>query len=242
MINNIKRVFLGVMFIMQSAFAEKVELRCDDAKALTVKASGEGFTRISFKGDKLRDVMGLEEDVLVEKNEAEGILFLKNIKNKQTITLITESGVIQDLTLVPGGTTTMNIVLKPNALPKTNESSAPHSFQKADVDVNGWNAPPFLNTQEVLIQMIKHLYAGGGDTLTTERIRVSFNGLKAISNRRIQTHGFIGEVFTITNTESNTTILLEKDFFQIGDLALALAKKQLQVGESTSLFVIRKFI
>lgn len=224
--------------VMQTAWAAKIELPCDDSKSPVVKASTHGFTRISVKGDRLRDVMGLEEDVIVEKNDAEGILFLKNIKNKQTITLITENGVFQDVTLVPDGSESMNIVFKPEVQTKSVENEK-NAVPNTLFDPHAMHGSFSMNTQETLIQFIKHLFSGIGDATKDEHVRTSPSGLDAVSTRIVHVQGMVGEVFTITNTENQTTILLEKDFYQRGDLAIALQKKQIQAGESTSLFVIR---
>lgn len=218
--------------------AEKRELTCDDSKALTVKASTHGFTRISVKGDKLRDVMGLEEDVVVEKNDAEGILFLKNIKNTHTITLITESGIIQDITLVPGGKETMNIILKPDV--RTTTLDTPKNEQlDVNSDLKTLMSSHTLTTHERLIHLMKQLFSGGGERSKETKERRSLSGLEAVVERRFETHGLVGEVFTITNTECNTTNLVEKDFYQTGDLALALSHTQVKADETVSLFVIR---
>ncbi len=222
-----------------TAFAEKIELTCDDSKALIVKASSNGVTRISVKGDKLRDVMGLEENVVVEKNETDGQLFLRNVQSQQIITLITENGLLQDLTLVPGAKGSMNIVLTPDLgiKPETHERKNISFLEPSDT--RGIDSAHTQNTQEMLIGFIKQLFVGLGQTPEKEVIRTSSGGLEAVSTRMLSVNGLIGEVFTITNTHDNTTIILEKDFYQSGDVAIALAKKQLCAGESTSLFVIR---
>ena len=96
-----------------------------------------------------------------------------------------------------------------------------------------------VNTQEMLIGFIKQLFSGVGQPFEKEVTRTSSGGLEAVPARMLQINGLVGEVFTITNTHDNTTIILEKDFYQSGDVAIALAKKQLCAGEITSLFVIR---
>ncbi len=222
-----------------TAFAEKIELTCDDSKALIVKASANGVTRISVKGDKLRDVMGLEENVVVEKNETDGQLFLRNVQSKQIITLITENGLLQDLTLVPGAKGSMNIVLKPDLGVKPETHERENSSFLEPSDKRGIDSAHTHNTQEMLIGFIKQLFSGVGQPFEKEVVRTSSGGLEAVPARMLQVNGLIGEVFTITNTHDNTTIILEKDFYQSGDVAIALAKKQLCAGESTSLFVIR---
>ena len=250
MMKPTKTALMFMFSLMQSVWAAKVELVCDDAKVLTVNASGTGFTRISVKGDKLRDVMGLEEDVVVEKNETEGILFLKNITRKQTITLITEGGLIQEIMLLPGSAEAMNIILKPESQRKFVDENKHNTMSELFVD-----AQPFLHnpshhthspapsTQEMMIHLIKQLNAGVGEAFKQEASqdtrRPSPAGYTITLMRTFQTEGVIGEVFTVTNTEDQPTHLLEKDFYQKGDVALALLKNQLHIGEQTTLFVIR---
>lgn len=238
--NTLKIMLLLNFILITPTFAEKVELTCNENTSLEVKASTNGFTRISVKGDKLRDVMGLEETVIVEKDEANGQLFLRNVQHKQVITLITENGLLQDLTLIPGAKGSMNIVLKPDVAAKEDMREQAHpSFADSASDVQGIGSPHLITTQEILIGFIKHLFSGLGVAPEKETTRISPNGFEAISTRVLQANGLIGEVYTITNTRENTTLLLEKDFYQKGDLALALVQKQLSAGESTMLFVVR---
>ena len=241
MMKHTKIAFIFIGSLVQLAFAAKVELTCDDSKALMVNASATGFTRISVKGDKLRDVMGLEEDVVVEKNEMEGILFLKNITRKQTITLITEGGLIQDVTLLPGGAEIMNIVLKPESQLKPMDINKRPFISELYVDAQPFsqNASCTPSTQEMMIHMIKQLHTGEGEVSKQDVARSSPSGWTVTLTRTLQVEGVIGEVFTVTNTEYQPMHLLEKDFYQKGDLALALFKTQLHTGEQTTLFVIR---
>lgn len=238
--NTLKIMLLLNLIFITPTFAEKVELTCNENTALDVKASTNGFTRISVKGDKLRDVMGLEETVIVEKDEANGQLFLRNVQHKHVITLITENGLLQDLTLIPGAKGSMNIILKPDVSVKEDTQRYEQPALSDPVsEVKGIGSSHTATTQDFLIGFIKHLFAGLGVAPEKKITRISPNGFEAISTRVLQANGLIGEVFTITNLHENTTLLLEKDFYQPGDLALALAQKQLGASESTTLFVVR---
>lgn len=72
--------------------AEKQEFNFDDTQSIVVKVSETGLTRISVQGDRLREVIGLDDTVVVDKDEANGHLFLKGVRIKQTITVVTEGG------------------------------------------------------------------------------------------------------------------------------------------------------
>ena len=55
----------------------------------------------------------------------------------------------------------------------------------------------------------------------------------------MEVHSCVGEVYTVTNTHDHPIMLYEKDFYQTGDRALALSKKELVPGEHATLYVVR---
>ncbi len=86
--------FFGLSFAL---FGSKQVLHMDDDKVLKASVSKEGMTRILIQGDRIKDIMGLDEDVSTEKDEQNGILFLKNVTKPQSIALITENGDYQEM-------------------------------------------------------------------------------------------------------------------------------------------------
>lgn len=230
--------FLSIALGITSVCAEKIELNYDDKKSLIVNVSTNGLTRLSVKGDRLREVIGLDETVTVEKDEANGHLFLKGINSKQTITVVTEGGDLQDLTLVPGAKGSTTIVLKSEVESKKSETDFT-PFPLENPFQSMLNPTSMTHPQDMMISLIKQLFVGIGKSVETSNQRISKTGMEAVCLRQIQSQNMIGEVFSVTNKESNTTILLEKDFYQSGDIAIALGKKQLNAGASTMLFVIR---
>ena len=236
------RIFVGFTFLSSMVSAEKQELTFDDTQSLVVTVSRTGLTRLSVKGDRLREVIGLDDTVVVEKDDTNGHLFLKGIKEKQNITVVTEGGDLQDLTLVPGGKGSTTIVLTSARDGRFESETMPHT--RDTLVKTGWDSPRFMpsytvNAQDKIIELVKQMFAGLGTSIEKPSSRKTETGCEVVSERYLRSETLVGEVFTVTNTNSNTTIVLEKDFYQPGDLALALGKKQLLAGESTILFVIR---
>lgn len=229
----------GLLLVLSTAvFAQKQELKCNDAESITAHVSEHGLTRLSIEGDRLSKVIGLDENVNVIKDEAHGHMFLKGITGKQSITIVTEGGDLQDLTLVPDVKGSASIVLIPQSKPTKKESQITPLPLTTNFDraISGQQA---LSSQEMMLALIKQLYMGLGTASETGTKRTSATGMEASSIRILTSNGLVGEVFRVTNTESNTTILLEKDFYHAGDLAIALGQKQLNAGESTLLFVVK---
>lgn len=232
------RVTCLMPLICSYVLANKQEVKFNDAESITVHVSEHGLTRLSIEGDRLTKVIGLDENVNVIKDEAHGHMFLKGITAKQSITILTEGGDLQDLTLVPDVKGSASIVLIPQ--PKQVKKEAP--ITPLPLSTNFDRLLPGQqpqSTQEMMLQLIKQLYMGLGTVVETPQKRTSATGLEASSLRILSANTLVGEVFRVTNTESNTTILLEKDFYQTGDLAIALGQKQLKAGESTLLFVVK---
>ena len=101
--------FFGLSFAL---FGSKQVLHMDDDKVLKASVSKEGMTRLLILGDRIKDIMGLDEDVSTEKDEQNAILFLKNVTKSQSIALITENGEYQEMTLEPIAIKTHQVVLK----------------------------------------------------------------------------------------------------------------------------------
>lgn len=235
-----KRSYVACVFSLFSleVCAQKQEVKFNEAESITVHVSEHGLTRLSIEGDRLSKVIGLDENVNVIKDEAHGHMFLKGITAKQSITILTEGGDLQDLTLVPDVKGSASIVLIPQPKPIKKEVAATPLPLNTNFDRSLPGQQP-QSTQEMMLQLMKQLYMGLGTGVENPQKRTSATGLEASSLRILSANTLVGEVFRVTNTEANTTILLEKDFYQAGDLAIALGQKQLKAGESTLLFVVK---
>ena len=221
--------------------AEKQEFSFDDTQSIVVKVSESGLTRISVQGDRLREVIGLDDTVIVEKDDANGHLFLKGVKTKQTITIVTEGGALQDLTLMPGARGSTTILLKNEAEGSKKdlnpEPFLPTSFRQS-LQSQMHSSASTANV-DALISVIKHLAAGRGKPCTYSDTRTAAVGLDAVLTHQLNDSVFVGFVFSVTNTRDSAMVLCEKDFYQNGDLSLCLSKCVLEPGETANLYVVR---
>lgn len=227
----------SVAYCTSALHAEKQEYNFDDTKSLVLKVSETGLTRISVQGDRLREVIGLDDTVHADKDEANGHLFLKGVKTKQTITVVTEGGTLQDLTLLPTAKGSTTILLKNVAQSsKTDGGRSPLSFGES---IRSHLQTNPISPSDTIISFMRQLCAKQGTATETKKTRTTTGGLEAMSTHHLQTQNFVGEVYTVTNTHDHPTALCEKDFYQMGDLALAVNKQELEPGEQATLYVVR---
>lgn len=226
----------SIAYCTSALHAEKQEYNFDDTKSLVLKVSETGLTRISVQGDRLREVIGLDDTVHVDKDEANGHLFLKGVKTKQTITVVTEGGALQDLTLLPTAKGSTTILLRNEQNQKNDMKRTPLSFGESIRSPLQTNP---TSPSDTIINFMRQLCAGQGAVPKHTTTRTTTGGLEATPTHHLQSQIFVGEVYTVTNTHDHPTALCEKDFYQTGDLALAVTKKELEPGEEATLYVVR---
>ena len=234
---NFITAFCCISACATNIYAEKQEFKFDDTKSLVVKVSQTGLTRLSVQGDRLREVIGLDDTVVVDKDEANGHLFLKGVRSKQTITVVTEGGALQDLTLIPEAKGSTTILLKQDLQPAKSEMDRT-SFPLGS-SLHQTSPRQSMSAADVIMGFIRQLFAGYGTLCDKPTTRKATTGLEAVSTHHLRSHTLTGEVFTVKNTHENPTAICEKDFYQAGDLALAMSKKELEPGETAKLFVVR---
>lgn len=216
---------LSLLGMVEMAWAKKQVLTLNEDETLIVKVSQEGPIRISVKGDRLQDVMGLDESINVEKDETHGLLYLRNVDKKQSLTFITEGGVFQDITLIPEAHGVSVIVMKSKDYeedPALKKSLS--SFRQ--FASSAMNVQPPLSFQEQVLVLIKQLYQGRGALEEQEAIPERFTTYNVVAKplRSLQMEGMRGEVYEVVNTTDTTLNLVEKDFYRIGDYALSIGK------------------
>lgn len=94
-------LYLFLSVLMAPLLAQKQTLFLNDEKTLKAFASKEGITRLSIQGDRIKDIMGMDEGIALEKDEQNGILFLKGVEQKQSLALLSENGLYQEIELGP---------------------------------------------------------------------------------------------------------------------------------------------
>lgn len=99
-----KSVAIVGLFLMTSLSegAEALEVHLCEQRILTLPLSKDHLTRVGVEDDRIQKLFGETEDLVLETDEDHGQLFLKIRGGEPVyITLVTESGVTQELKLIP---------------------------------------------------------------------------------------------------------------------------------------------
>ena len=245
---------LLVGILCSSAFAKKTVVPFNEEDRIVVKISNNSMNRLSVEGDRIQEVIGLNDAISVEKDSNHGHLFLKvpdGSREKIEVTLITEGGLVQDLTLHPIEQSSTTLVLKTGegSIHPSSQASK-HAKKVAYHQQTSLEKPEVFipstylsNTayQDALIEFMKVLYLGTfedgaaphGERRAPPGVSVSFSG-------GFSKNSFLCEVHDLQNNTSEAIDLHERDFFQIGDVAIALEAHSFKAGQKTKLYLLRK--
>jgi hypothetical protein len=218
--------------------------------------SSDSMNRLSVYGDRITQVFGDSESYELQADENTGQIFLKptsqNGNKPLAISVITESGVTQDLTLDPKEGDARTITLKAPITPAT--ASTPNSVLH-QVQIPSANAPNFnmglgigsggyyhsLNFQEQVINAMKQMLTTP-ETLPTLELdsftRIGPENLEIGLIAAYVVGNFKGFKLEVKNTSSTSIDILEKDFFRNGDVGISFEKRVLAKGESTICYVV----
>lgn len=226
--------FCLLTFMGAPSWALKSTFSMNEEKPLTIQVTNQGPIRISVQGDRLHSVMGLEETVTFDKDETHGVLYIRAVTTPQIISITTEGGLFQDITLEPKEGGISHVVMVP---PKglNGLSDAQPSFPLV-----GAQYTPGLGEPDRILVLMKQLSQGLGveEVVSTLSNRTTAYGLVAKPIRGLFWENKMGVVFAVQNESDTTHNLLEKDFYQSGDDALSLDQQQLEPGETTYLRVV----
>lgn len=237
---------VGILALTSEAAAEKQVVPFNENQKVHLKVSNKSMNRLSVVGDRVQEVVGLDESITVERNDQHGHLFLRfpeEFTTTQDITLITEGGLVQDIALDPTNKPSTTIVFKREGEDEE-ERKASHSISDGhmqnvshqSVPVAGMNTP----FQDMVIGMMKALHQGMGQETYDDGTRECPYGLSVKMIRRYKQSNLVGDVHEIVNIKDMPINLLEKDFYKLGDMAISVGKKQLEPGDRTLLLIVRK--
>lgn len=215
--------------------------------------SSDSMNRLSVYGDRITQVFGDSESYELQADENTGQIFLKptsqNGNKPLAISVITESGVTQDLTLDPKEGDAKTITLKAPITAPTASSLSAGLHQLPQIPST--NMPNFgmgqggyyqsLNFQEQVISAMKQMVTTP-ETLPTleldsftrrgpENLEIGLMASFIIGN-------FKGYKLEVKNTSGTSIDILEKDFFRNGDVGISFEKRVLAKGESTICYVV----
>jgi TraK protein len=255
------RLILPILVLFLGSSQASQTLTLSENKRLEIAISADSMNRIAVTNDRIAQVFGDEGTFVSQADEHTGQLFIKpspeNGTKPLSIAFITENGITQDLTLKPTAksatTTVFNTGVLNTSVVNTNvlstsafntsvfKNAAMQGVFKDTINSSIESLQKALPFQEQLLLIMRHLAGGQLVENETEGIHDRSNpeGYKLDLIKSYQAGPYSAQVFSVQNTTSTAIELLEKSFYQAGDLALSFEKRVLQTGEKTQLFVVR---
>jgi len=212
-------------------------LTITENKRLEASIALDAMNRLAVVNDRIVNIFGDEGTFVVQTDEHTGQVFIKptaeNGDKPLSITLITENGVTQDLTLNPTKLTATTLILKPSQQVKQYNSPAEGLLP-------GFTARN-QTLQEQWIQIMKQAVLGELAVVETRMLPKArkVTGFNLGYEKSYQAGSLFVQVWTIKNSSKVPQELQEQSFFKDGDLALSLAKRLLQPNEKTFIYVLR---
>lgn len=229
---------------------------------IKVPISSDSMNRLVVYGDRITQVFGDSESYELQADENTGQIFLKptsqNGNKPLAISVITESGVTQDLTLDPKEGDARTITLKaPITTPTAASISTSTGLQHSQIP--SVNTPNFnmdlgmgfgvgsggyyhsLNFQEQVINAMKQMVTTSETLPALELDSYKRRGPENLEIGLITAYvvgNFKGFKLEVKNTSSTSIDIFEKDFFRNGDVGISFEKRVLAKGESTICYVV----
>jgi type-F conjugative transfer system secretin TraK len=205
------------------------------------------MNRLAVANDRITQIFGDEQSYTVQTEESIGQVFLKptleNGEKPLSLTVITENGTVQDMTLVPTERDAATIILtgqggiKSTSGEEVGRSGSPYthpSFQNA-----AYEQRPSLKNQ--LVNAMKTLTSGqlpemelDANSFKTAEVAGFDVNYKAAH----QVGAFVGFVYEVRNEMTTPIEIDERRFYSSGDLALTFEKRVLKPLETTNLYIL----
>ena len=220
--------FLLLSSFMISAWAG--EYRMDEKKRVEVPISLTDVTRIYVEGDRIQQIIGLDGHYALETDDTSGQIFIKPLNTSTplplNVSLMTEGGLTQDLSLKPQAGAGEAICLKSHGSPKKS-----HDLLRP--------GPLMTSPGHVGELLTKIRYAMDPSVLSEDKALEPESQIKDIlilkPLKGWQDETYDITLYKVTNVSSSRQELHQKDMARPHDVALALGCPHLKPHESTSL-------
>lgn len=222
-------------------------------KRIKAGISNDSMNRIAVANDRITQIFGDSDAYEAQTEESTGQVFLKptveNANKALAITLITESGLTQDMTLEPSTRDAVTIILKNSAASSAPQSQGIGNFPGQvgfmptthGVGQGMGSYPGYASSsfQEQVIQAMKILVSGQAPVIDVESFtRSGPKGIELGLMAVYQVGPFKGYKIEVKNASGVPLELLEKDFYRTGDIAIFFDKRFLNTGEAATFYVV----
>lgn len=227
-------MFRLVLFILllfsKSAIALQIKDLYKDHR-LVADISQDSINRISVDDDRIAQVFGLNEDLIIETDNNTGQIFLRTKQNKPLdLSIITEKQVTLDLRLVPKDIPAETIIIKTN---KPTEPTKVNAKITSYLDQITTLTLAMANNQSIVGYSVNKL----------NKQILLWDKIELIETSEYVGNKLIGAVYTLTNKTKDRIFLTETQFgWQTGIAGVAIKKHALAPLDTTQVYIIRHIV
>ena len=221
------RQIIILILILPSVYALQVKESLTQHR-LVANISLDAINRIYVEDDRIAEVFGLNEDLVIETDNNTGQIFLRTKQDKPIdLSIITEKQVTLDLRLLPKDIPAETIIIK------TNKPIEPAKINAKTTS--------YLDQITTLI-----LAMANGNNITSYRVNtvnkeiLLWDKIELLQTSEYVSKKLIGEIYILTNKTKDRLFLTETQFgWQKGIAGVAIKKTVLAPNETTQIYVVR---
>lgn len=197
-------------------------------KVIEFSISKSGLTRISIDNDSIEDVYAYpaEPDLITHHKSGHVFVTPDDLDVPVYVTVITRSGLAQDMRLAPVSKKPEPILLHAPEAPKAAPASS--------------GVPPQEAYAQTLKQFVQGTIPAGFIPVNVPEVSRGRGPVEAVLEKAYQNGALRVLVFALSNTEAERRALDNREFWAKGDAASAFDKPALGPEETARLFVIQQ--
>jgi len=231
------------------ASASSQNIPMDSQKRVKAVISKDSMNRLAVTNDRITQVFGDEQSYTVQTEEGIGQIFLKptleNGDKPLSLTVITENGSVQDMTLVPTEREAATIILTGPNTSRSVDGAREEIERMRDFNPN--THPYFQNAfqdhrpslKNQLVRAMKALVSGRLSEVESEAAtRKPVEGFDMDYKRAHHVANLKGLVYEVKNLTTTQIEIDERQFYSSGDLALSFEKRLLNPQETTNFYIL----
>ena len=232
--------------LLSCAWADQVSqtLIMIENKRLEASICPDSMNRLAVANDRIVQVFGDEGAFESQSEENTGQVFIKptaeNSIKPLSLTVITEQGKTQDLSLKPTAKTAATLILKTSE--KAQKATAADGGAASDGSKSygsSLGTEKNLPVQEKMLHVLKQAVGGRLPLKDSNPPARSIpEGYSLTPYQSFQGGDFVVHAFHLENTTPTAIDLQEKTFYQPGDLAIAIRARVLASQGKTLLYVV----
>lgn len=211
-----------------------------DNKRLEAVINSESMNRIAVANDRITQIFGDEGTFESQNDETTGQIFLKptaeNGTKNLSLTLITEQGITQDLTLKPTAKSATTVILKNT---KTSQILPGVQHQSVQPQEMGLSMDKGMSAQNQILDVLKLAVMGQLPLLEEDSIsRKAPEGFDLTPLYSYQGGPYIVHVFYVQNITETDIEIQDTLFYRTGDLALSFQSRVVPKDAKTRMYVV----